>query len=271
MWLTDGQSTLITPFVQELTAKQVEQKLVSPSRHSEHFSCFSVLCSFLTVLFWPSVMYAVVCLLTSLGVLPVPSDLIRFRPYPHYWSTQDILLFCAQRETPWDIMLYWRNTHGILQMAFLWDDHRNFWFFKSFRVRVVSYWPYHCLSYLPIANRDFFPVVITFMRQLPFIGTVLSLPGIRTVRFLALDALTCLTDSAHIGRRQNFRVSDIRCIKLNSTHFLQNHSSRTNEQGTCMNEFNLSARLRSLMKEIFQRASIISSKLLLYSYYVCIP
>jgi len=28
---------------------------------------------------------------------------------------------------------------------------------------------------------DFFPVVITFMRQLPFIGTVLSLPGIRTV------------------------------------------------------------------------------------------
>ncbi|KAJ3733726.1 Got1-domain-containing protein [Lentinula guzmanii] len=28
---------------------------------------------------------------------------------------------------------------------------------------------------------DFFPVVITFMRQLPFIGTVLSLPVIRTV------------------------------------------------------------------------------------------
>ncbi|KAE9408560.1 Got1-domain-containing protein [Gymnopus androsaceus JB14] len=28
---------------------------------------------------------------------------------------------------------------------------------------------------------DFFPVVITFMRQLPFIGTALSLPGIRTV------------------------------------------------------------------------------------------
>ncbi|KIK68897.1 hypothetical protein GYMLUDRAFT_34900 [Collybiopsis luxurians FD-317 M1] len=28
---------------------------------------------------------------------------------------------------------------------------------------------------------DFFPVVITFMRQLPFIGTLLSLPGIRTV------------------------------------------------------------------------------------------
>jgi hypothetical protein len=28
---------------------------------------------------------------------------------------------------------------------------------------------------------DFFPVVITFMRQLPFIGTILSLPGIRTV------------------------------------------------------------------------------------------
>ncbi|KAF9059796.1 Got1-domain-containing protein [Rhodocollybia butyracea] len=28
---------------------------------------------------------------------------------------------------------------------------------------------------------DFFPVVITFMRQLPFIGTLLSLPGVRTI------------------------------------------------------------------------------------------
>jgi len=28
---------------------------------------------------------------------------------------------------------------------------------------------------------DFFPVVITFLRQLPFIGTVLSLPYIRVV------------------------------------------------------------------------------------------
>ena len=28
---------------------------------------------------------------------------------------------------------------------------------------------------------DFFPVVITFLRQLPFIGTVLSLPYVRIV------------------------------------------------------------------------------------------
>jgi len=39
---------------------------------------------------------------------------------------------------------------------------------------------------------DFFPVVITFMRQLPFIGTVLSLPGIRTV----VDKLTGSRTSA---------------------------------------------------------------------------
>ena len=36
---------------------------------------------------------------------------------------------------------------------------------------------------------DFFPVILTFLRQLPFIGTFLTLPYIRDVRIIALSAL----------------------------------------------------------------------------------
>ena len=32
-----------------------------------------------------------------------------------------------------------------------------------------------------LARSDFFPVIVTFLRQLPVIGTVLTLPGIRQV------------------------------------------------------------------------------------------
>jgi len=37
-------------------------------------------------------------------------------------------------------------------------------------------------------SRDFFPVIITFLRQLPFIGQFLNLPFIRPVRHLTLTS-----------------------------------------------------------------------------------
>jgi hypothetical protein len=37
--------------------------------------------------------------------------------------------------------------------------------------------------------RDFFPVIVTFLRQLPFIGQFLNLPFIRPVRPVQLPAL----------------------------------------------------------------------------------
>jgi len=43
--------------------------------------------------------------------------------------------------------------------------------------------PLACLAYLTRSlYSDFFPVVLTFLRQLPFVGTLLSLPYIRPVR-----------------------------------------------------------------------------------------
>ena len=38
-------------------------------------------------------------------------------------------------------------------------------------------------------HSDFFPVILTFLRQLPFIGTFLTLPYVRDVRATVLYAL----------------------------------------------------------------------------------
>lgn len=64
------------------------------------------------------------------------------------------------------------------------------------------------------ARSDFFPVVITFLRQLPFIGTFLSLPYIAGVSPLCPRASFIL--SAHLaflpltGRRPGRRVAHVR-------------------------------------------------------------
>jgi hypothetical protein len=46
------------------------------------------------------------------------------------------------------------------------------------------------LLYAP--NRDFFPVIVTFLRQLPFIGNVLTMPYIRDVCSLFLALVSCV-------------------------------------------------------------------------------
>ena len=49
--------------------------------------------------------------------------------------------------------------------------------------------PLVCTPCLTISQcSDFFPVVLTFLRQLPFVGTLLSLPYIRPVRNKMPDA-----------------------------------------------------------------------------------
>ena len=41
--------------------------------------------------------------------------------------------------------------------------------------------PFALPTCAPFDHSDFFPVIVTFLRQLPVIGTVLTLPGIRQV------------------------------------------------------------------------------------------
>jgi hypothetical protein len=63
-------------------------------------------------------------------------------------------------------------------MALHWYGSGDFWVPQSLWVRIV-YGPVFPVS--DSVPSDFFPVVITFLRQLPFIGTALSLPYVREV------------------------------------------------------------------------------------------
>ncbi|KAF5351660.1 hypothetical protein D9756_007433 [Leucocoprinus leucothites] len=77
-----------------------------------------------------------------------------------YRATEDFLLFREKAKDTRDNMLLGRYPPRISQMAVYWDDFLN-------------------TPYVVVLHSDFFPVVITFLRQLPFIGTFLSLPYIR--------------------------------------------------------------------------------------------
>ena len=76
----------------------------------------------------------------------------------------------------------------ILEMAVHWVHCRDIWVLEPVRVRDGSS---YCLTPGVITDplySDFFPVILTFLRQLPFIGTFLTLPYIRDVcgRFTSL-------------------------------------------------------------------------------------
>ena len=60
--------------------------------------------------------------------------------------------------------------------------------------------------------RDFFPVVLSFMRQLPVIGSFLSMPGVRQVSLsIALHHLLSLMRRADcIGSQVTDRICGVR-------------------------------------------------------------
>jgi hypothetical protein len=92
-------------------------------------------------------------------------------------------------------------------------------------------WEYFCLYSFPFASllifpslyRDFFPVIITFLRQLPFIGHFLTLPYISTVSRQLLITYLILTCSC-LDCGSSCWVSSIYCMILdtlsNSVGFL---------------------------------------------------
>jgi hypothetical protein len=64
------------------------------------------------------------------------------------------------------------------------------------RVNLLQVPPADMIFY-PVSS-DFFPVVITFLRQLPFIGTVLSMPYIAGVSILPFILLAAVINRADI-------------------------------------------------------------------------
>jgi len=78
-------------------------------------------------------------------------------------------------------MLHWWDSTGVHEVCINWNDRGDIWLLEPVWVRgIFSKRKFELIAWFS----DFFPVVVTFMRQLPFIGNILSLPFIRPVRAL---------------------------------------------------------------------------------------
>lgn len=117
---------------------------------------------------------------------PPRADPLPRRPLPHHRPAKDVLLFLAQEQATRDSLLPRWDTPRFPQMANDRRVGRDVRVSQSFRVRVVPCVKRTALCDLLFtfffSSRDFFPVILTFLRQLPFIGQFLNLPFIRPVR-----------------------------------------------------------------------------------------
>ena len=109
---------------------------------------------------------------------------IRIWPNLNHRSPENVLLLRAETKDPGDYMLPGWDHFGLPEVAIRWNDCGDVWFPESLRVRRL-------LFITPMVNdsnerSDFFPVILTFLRQLPFIGTFLTLPYVRDVSSVLL-------------------------------------------------------------------------------------
>jgi hypothetical protein len=121
-------------------------------------------------------------------------------------------------------MLYWWHLYrDCSEVAGDWDDRGDFWFPEPLRVCLSAF--RFALPTLPDSDaiqstRDFFPVIITFLRQLPFIGHFLTLPYISTViNDIPFHVLEC--SCFHIGGRSFGRITSFHCIVNILLHSLE--------------------------------------------------
>jgi hypothetical protein len=77
-------------------------------------------------------------------------------------------------------MLHRGHIIGVFQVAFCWDDCGNIRFPELVWVRHAFM---SCWNQADLCYSDFFPVILTFLRQLPFIGHFLTLPYVRDVSY----------------------------------------------------------------------------------------
>lgn len=108
-------------------------------------------------------------------------DSLRLRPHPYYRPQEDILLLRAQTKAPRYGMLSGWHRARLHQVAICRHDRGDLWLPEPLWVRAS--WNLESVCPNRVACSDFFPVIVTFLRQLPFIGTALSLPYIRDVSF----------------------------------------------------------------------------------------
>jgi hypothetical protein len=98
---------------------------------------------------------------------------------PHHRTAENILLLRQKAEVTGHSMLYWWHLVGIPQVAFCRSDSGDVRLPESLWVCGGTVFAYHTTNRHLFS--DFFPVILTFLRQLPFIGSLLQLPYIRDV------------------------------------------------------------------------------------------
>jgi hypothetical protein len=110
-------------------------------------------------------------------------------------------------------MLFRWHTARFYQMAFCWNDRGDLWVLKSLWVRSYSM-PFCIIHKTLLPSSDFFPVVVTFLRQVPFIGTALTLPYVRDVSSQYSCMLVQNTNPSVIGGRSFGWLANIGSMNL---------------------------------------------------------
>ena len=114
-------------------------------------------------------------------VLTRPLASVPLRPNSHHWSSEDLLLLREEAKDTRNGLLHWWHPSRVLQVAVHRGHCRDNRILEFIRVRCAFLTAAH--TSLDHVHRDFFPVILTFLRQLPFIGSILQLPYIRDVRY----------------------------------------------------------------------------------------
>ena len=111
------------------------------------------------------------------------TDPVPVRSDTHHRHAKDFLLFRSETEDPRDVVFPWRHLSHILKMAVHWVRRGDIRVLELVWVRDGPVVLLYLLKLIADSLfRDFFPVILTFLRQLPFVGTFLTLPYIRDVR-----------------------------------------------------------------------------------------
>jgi hypothetical protein len=155
---------------------------VSPSRHSGVFSCSWVSCFSSMVLFLHSEMY-VLCIVSCPPLNTLLLQILFISGLTLIIGPQKTFYFFARKQKMRGTVCF---LGGILLVFLKWPFVgmvvETFGFLNLFGYDVVNLvYRFTLLIYTTGPFSDFFPVIITFLRQLPFVGTFLSLPYIRVV------------------------------------------------------------------------------------------
>lgn len=95
-----------------------------------------------------------------------------------YWISKSIGFLCTKEQMEGNGLFRDRHNPRLYQVAYHWNLSRIIWFFESVRVRQA--YEHQCIRdprcLITLKIRDFFPVILSFLRRLPIIGPFLNHP-----------------------------------------------------------------------------------------------